>query len=112
MTDPNEKLQFMKDYITAALNAVGDYPYAWDVVNEVISDDSEDIRPDSPWNGVPDFMCEAFKLAKELRPNVKMFYNDYNHESTFGWMQNKSNKVYDLVRYKKNDGCGIDGVGF
>lgn len=30
--------ELMNDYIPFAMNQIGDYPFAWDVVNEAVSD--------------------------------------------------------------------------
>jgi len=66
----------MLSYIAGTVKAIGDYPIAWDVVNEAIDDGGGYIR-DSPWSKIPDFICKAFKATRTANPNIGRFYNDY-----------------------------------
>jgi endo-1,4-beta-xylanase len=104
--------KYMTKYITETVKAIGDYPIAWDVVNEAIDDASWKYIKESPWSIIPDYICKAFKAAKAANPNIKMFYNDYNIHSMTGAEQSKSDRVYKLVKDLHDRKCGIDGVGF
>ena len=89
--------------------------YAWDVVNEAISDSGGAWRTDSPWyqaagadedaDGVPDYIEAAFRFARAADPNARLFYNDYNIESGA-----KREAALRLVARLKAKGL-IDGVG-
>jgi len=97
----------MHTYIASTVKAIGDYPIAWDVVNEAIDDGSGYIR-ESPWSKVPDFVCKAFKAARSANPYVGRFYNDYG----FTYDAKKSAKILKLVKDLQDRDCGITGVGF
>ena len=102
----------MIDYITSTITTIGDYPFAWDVVNESIDNNSSKYIKESPWSIIDDYVCKAFKAAKAANPKIKMYYNDYKHESNVGRYASKSDRVYKLVKDLKDRNCGIDGVGF
>lgn len=112
-TNATKLENFMIRYIKRTVKTMGDYPHAWDVVNEAVSDDATgDIIKMSPWSFIDDYICKAFKAAKEANPNIKLFYNDYKHASMTGIYKTKSDRVFELVKTLKTNGCGIDGVGF
>ena len=108
----------MGEYITKTIQAVGDYPYAWDVVNEAILDGTNPpkLYKDSPWSVIDDFVCKSFKAAREAAPSgMKLFYNDYRHASMHGEYKTKSDRVFKMIKAMKEIGeveCPIDGVGF
>jgi len=114
--------EFMGEYITKTMHAIGDYPYAWDVVNEAIADgpNPKVIYKESPWSVIDDFVCKSFKAARKASPGMKLFYNDYKHASMYGSFKTKSDKVFNMVKEMKERGvddngaekCPIDGVGF
>lgn len=103
--------EFMVDYIHKTLAHVT-HPYAWDVVNEAVNDGPNYILKTSPWSIVDDYICKAFKAARDANPKVELFYNDYKHASMTGRYKSKSNKVFKLLKDLKSKGCPIDGVGF
>lgn len=98
--------------------------YTWDVVNEAVSNSAKagsqmnDYLKDTIWYQVPEFVCTAFKTAKTVVQmngwNTLLFYNDYNFEAgqEGSAFFDKSENVYDLVKYLVDNDCGIDGVGF
>lgn len=109
---PHKLEAFMNSYIEKVMTNVGDYPFAWDVVNEAVTDGYKGVMKTSPWSIVPDYVCKAFKKAKEMNPKAELFYNDYKHASMEGRYKMKSDKVYNFVKDLKDRGCGVDGVGF
>jgi len=88
----------------------------WDVVNEVISDDSTGegdsflMRDSYLYQEVPDFVDLSFKTARELDPTVKLFYNDYETEGVDIHM-GKTRAVYNFVKDLVERGVPLDGVG-
>ena len=100
------------EYITKTVKTVGDYPYAWDAVNEAISDNHNELLKESVWKHIPDLVCKVFKTAKAANPKIKFFYNDYNIIYGSGWQKSKTDKVFNFVKDLKERDCGIDGVGF
>merc|ERR1712147_137914 len=96
-TNATKLEEFMGEYITKTIKAVGDYPYSWDVVNEAIVDGPSPsvIFKDSPWSVIDDFICKSFRAARKAAPKgMKLFYNDYKHASMHGNYQTKSDKVF------------------
>ncbi|KAI0103842.1 family 10 glycosyl hydrolase [Nemania sp. FL0031] len=91
-------------------NVVGHYKgkcYAWDVVNEGLNDDGT-YRQNVFYNVLGDsYFALAFKAAAAADPAAKLYYNDYNIEST-GSKQAAAAKIVTLV---KSAGAKIDGVG-
>ena len=101
-------LQRLKDHITAVVSRYKGKIYAWDVVNEAISDKpGEYLRP-SLWYQVcgEEYIVRAFEYAHAADPNAILFYNDYNEINA-----TKREKIYKLVKSLKDAGVPIGGVG-
>lgn len=101
-------LQRLKDHITTVVSRYKGKVYAWDVVNEAISDKpGEYLRP-SPWYQVcgEEYIAKAFEYAHAADPNAILFYNDYNEINGA-----KREKIYRLVKGMKDAGVPIGGVG-
>ncbi|WP_293783218.1 endo-1,4-beta-xylanase [uncultured Pedobacter sp.] len=81
--------------------------YAWDVVNEVIADDSAYFRK-SPLYQIAgeDFVEMAFRYAHQADPDAQLFYNDYNTEQPL-----KREKIYKMLKGLLAKGVPIHGVG-
>ena len=115
-----EKLfQNMKHHITAIVERYKDVVYAWDVVNEAISDGGWQGgrrgmgEHPSPYRNSPlyqiagdEFIKKAFIYAREADPNVLLFYNDYNDADP-----GKRDRIYNMVKSMKEEGVPIDGIG-
>ena len=115
-----EKLfQNMKHHITAIVERYKDVIYAWDVVNEAISDGGWQAgrrgmgEHPSPYRNSPlyqiagdEFIKKAFIYAREADPNVLLFYNDYNAADP-----EKRDRIYNMVKSMKEEGVPIDGIG-
>ncbi|MBP3576882.1 MAG: endo-1,4-beta-xylanase [Lachnospiraceae bacterium] len=88
--------------------------YAWDVVNEAVSDSSGTYRSDnenSMWWKVyqsNEFIIQAFRFANKYMPaDVDLYYNDYNECSV-----KKSAGIVQLLKdVKAAEGTRIDGMG-
>jgi len=107
-TDYAKLEKFMLSYIDSTVKAIGDYPIAWDVINEAISDEEGVFIRNSPWNNITDFVCKAFNASRNANPKVGRFYNDFNMITS----QSKADKVYKLIKDLHDRDCGITGVGF
>jgi endo-1,4-beta-xylanase len=108
-------LQNMKHHITAIMERYKDVVYAWDVVNEAISDGGRPVmgQKPSPYRNSPlyqiagdEFIKKAFIYAREADPNVLLFYNDYNAADP-----QKRDRIYNMVKSMKEEGVPIDGIG-
>ena len=97
-------------HITAMAKQFGDSSYAFDVVNEAVSDNGNPnvILKNNTWYpALPDYIDVAFTTARALMPKAKLFYNDYAGEG----LSSKSDKIYNLVSGMLDRGIPIDGVG-
>jgi len=101
-------LQRLKDHIFTVAGRYKGKIYAWDVVNEVIDDDSTKFLRNSLWYQIcgEDFIVKAFEYARQADPNAKLFYNDYNTERP-----EKMERLYKLMKKLVDAKVPIDGVG-
>jgi endo-1,4-beta-xylanase len=96
-------------YVTDVVTHFRGKVYAWDVVNEVISDDPHQVyREDSPWYRAlgKDYIAIAFRAARAADPNVKLYINEYNTDDP-----GKRAKLLAVIRELRAQGVPIDGVG-
>jgi endo-1,4-beta-xylanase len=99
----------LRHYVTDVVTHFRGKVYAWDVVNEVISDDPHQIyREDSPWYRAlgKDYIAVAFRAARAADPDVKLYINDYNTDDA-----GKRAKLLSVIRELRAEGVPIDGVG-
>ena len=101
-------LQRLKDHITAVVTRYKGTIYAWDVVNEVISDRPDEYFRNSLFYQIcgEEFVAKAFQYAHEADPNALLFYNDYNEISA-----SKRAKIIRMVKGLKDAGIPIHGIG-
>ncbi|MEU6858367.1 endo-1,4-beta-xylanase [Glycomyces sp. NPDC046736] len=116
--DSDEDRQIMLDRLEAHIGAIaehyGDRIWAWDVVNEVISDNNAEVYRNSRWYqifGGTEYISAAFEIAREQfdavgASDVKLFINDYGTENP-----GKRDNLYGLVEQMLADGVPVDGVG-
>jgi GH35 family endo-1,4-beta-xylanase/enterochelin esterase-like enzyme len=101
----------MREHIHAVINRYKDVVYAWDVLNEAISDGGG--QDGSPYRKTrqlelcgDEFIVKIFQYAREADPTAKLFYNDYN-----AFEPGKRDRIYEMVRKMKAAGAPIDGIG-
>jgi endo-1,4-beta-xylanase len=101
-------LKRLKDHITAVATRYKGKVYAWDVVNEAISDKPDEFLRNSEWLKIcgEEYITKAFQYAHEADPNALLFYNDYNEINPV-----KREKIFKLVKSLKDAGVPIHGVG-
>jgi endo-1,4-beta-xylanase len=101
-------LQRMKDHIMTVVGRYKGKIYAWDVVNEAISDKKDEyLRPSKFLQIIgEEYIAKAFQWAHEADPAAKLFYNDYNEISPV-----KREKMIRLVKGLKDAGVPIHAVG-
>ncbi len=101
-------LQRLKDHITAVVSRYKGVIYAWDVVNEVISDKSDEYFRPSTWYRVcgEEFVAKAFEYAHAADPDALLFYNDYNEISP-----SKREKIIRMIRGLQSKGVPVHGIG-
>lgn len=102
-------LQHMKTHIEALAARYGDIVWAWDVVNEVVDETTDDGLRRSRWYEIlgRDFIGHAFRFARGALPDdVKLFINEHSTENpTKLWHYRK------LIERLQDDGVPVDGVG-
>lgn len=101
-------LQRLKDHITTVVNRYKGKVYAWDVVNEAISDVPGEYLRNTAWLKIigEEYITKAFQWAHEADPRALLFYNDYNETNPV-----KREKIYRLVKSLKDAGVPVHGIG-
>lgn len=101
-------LQRLKDHITTVVTRYKGTVYAWDAVNEVISDNPNEFYRNSEFYKIcgEEYIAKAFQWAHEADPEALLFYNDYNEISPV-----KREKIFRLVKKLKDAGVPIHGLG-
>jgi uncharacterized protein (TIGR03437 family) len=107
----------LQDHITTVMAHYQGKIFAWDVVNEAVSDtqgSTGTALKDSVWYNQPGigltgtgYVEQAFRWAHAADPNALLFYNDYNIEDSGA----KFNAVYAMVKDFVARGVPINGVG-
>jgi endo-1,4-beta-xylanase len=115
---PAQMSAILQDHITTVVSHYKGQVFAWDVVNEAISDSAsgtgtdlkDGIWYDQPGIGLPGtgFVEQALRWARAADPNALLFYNEYSIEGPGPKFQAMYNMVKDFV----SRGVPIDGVGF
>lgn len=101
-------LHRLENHIRGVVSHFGSDVYAWDVVNEIIDESQPDGFRRSPWFNITgtDYIDTAFRVAREVAPDAKLFINDFNTT-----LEPKRTFLYNLVRNLQSRGIPIDGVG-
>lgn len=101
-------LDRLRTHIHTVVNRYKGKVYAWDVVNEAIDDNPNNLLRNSKWKEIigEDFVEKAFEYAHEADPNAKLFYNDYNSV-----MPEKAARIYTLLKRLKDKNIPIHGMG-
>ncbi len=107
--------QRLREHIHTVVNRYKDVVYAWDVVNEAMSDAGYGRRGQEPnpyresraWKLCGDeFIAKAFQFAHEADPNAILVYNDYN-----AFQPAKRDRIYNMVKKMQEAGVPITGIG-
>jgi len=103
-----ELLRRMKEHIDTVVGRYKGRIYAWDVVNEVIADEGEELLRRSPWTEIAGdaFIARAFEYAHAADPAAELYYNDYNESNP-----HKREKIYRLLKSLIEQGVPIHGFG-
>jgi uncharacterized protein (TIGR03437 family) len=107
----------LQDHITTVMTHYKGQVFAWDVVNEAISDTQTGtgtVMKDSIWYNQPGigatgtgYVEQALRWARSADPDALLFYNDYNIEAPGA----KFNALYAMVKDFVARKVPIDGVG-
>ncbi|KEZ43728.1 hypothetical protein SAPIO_CDS4357 [Scedosporium apiospermum] len=98
----------IRSHITNVMNHYKGQCYSWDVVNEALEDDGK-FRQSPMFRAMgEDFITFSFKVAEEVDPSVKLYYNDFNIER---YINDKIRATHALVKRAKESGARVDGIG-
>jgi endo-1,4-beta-xylanase len=102
--------EIMKQHIRKVVTHCKGRVVSWDVVNEAISDTTENYYRKTIWyrNLGEGFIERAFRYAHEADPQAKLFYNEYGTERD----TLKFSKTIEMVRRLQEKGVPIHGIGF
>ncbi|MEZ5323466.1 MAG: endo-1,4-beta-xylanase [Verrucomicrobiales bacterium] len=103
-----ELLERMRDHIHAVVGRYKGKVKVWDVVNEAIADNGDEVLRKSPWSVIigPDFINKAFEYAHEADPEAVLRYNDYGLENP-----DKRAKLLKLIKSLKEQGVPVMAIG-
>jgi len=98
----------MRKHISTVVGRYKGRVSQWDVVNEAISDESNEFLRPSPWLSAigDDYIAEAFHAAHEADPNAILIYNDYSNDR-----DDKCQKTVRLLQSLIEKGVPIHAVG-
>lgn len=102
----------VSDALRAHINTVvGRYAgriATWDVVNEALNHEGTGMRENPFLIALGEFyLDEAFAAARAADPSATLLYNEYD----VGWLNEKSEMMYELVERLLARDVPIDGVG-
>ena len=106
--DREELLKRMKTHIDSVVGRYKGTIYSWDVVNEAISDNPDELLRKSDWLDIvgADFIAKAFEYAHVADPDAELYYNDYN-----AIIPEKRDRIYKMLKKLVENDVPIDGVG-
>lgn len=98
----------MKEHIQTVVTRYKDVVYAWDVVNEAISDSQAEFYRSSPFYRIigEEFIEKAFEWAHAADTSALLFYNDYNEIDSV-----KRGKIIQLISRLTQKGIPVHGIG-
>lgn len=98
----------IEQHIHSVVGRYIDDIYCYDVINEVISDDENEMFRDTILYriGREELIERAFIAAHEAAPKAKLYINDYN-----ACIPHKCEKIYRLVKHLIDKGIPIHGIG-
>ncbi|MFW5807699.1 MAG: endo-1,4-beta-xylanase [Spirochaetota bacterium] len=101
-----ELMAVLEDHIKTVVGHYKGKVYAWDVVNEPL--DGSEYRT-TIWEHYigPEYIEYAFRWAHEADPDALLYLNDYSN----GEINDKSTKMYEMVKDLLEKGVPIHGVG-
>jgi endo-1,4-beta-xylanase len=101
-------LQRIKDHITSVVTRYKNDVYAWDVVNEAISDAKDTFYRPTKFYEIcgEEFIAKAFEWAHAADPDAVLFYNDYNEIDPV-----KRQKIISLVNKLRAAGVPVHAIG-
>ena len=107
ISDPAALQATVDEHITATMNHFAGRIERWDVVNEPLASLGTDNSSSVLWTLGPQWIAEAFRLARSLDPTAELWLNEYGSD----WVPGKHDALLALVSDLVADGVPIDGIG-
>ncbi|KAK7054385.1 hypothetical protein VNI00_003579 [Paramarasmius palmivorus] len=100
----------LKHHIEVIMDRYRGKIYAYDVVNEPISDTPNATFRETIWTHKlgEESVAKALTYARQADPVPKLYINDYDIEG----INAKSNSLYEVAKSLKKDGVPLDAIGF
>jgi endo-1,4-beta-xylanase len=101
-------LHLLRQHINDVVGRYKGKIYAWDVVNEAVPDTGQSLYRRSKFYEIigEDYLEKAFEYAHAADPEARLFYNDYNTESS-----SKRERIFQLLKKLKEKNVPVHGVG-
>ena len=105
--DPAMVKSRLETYVRTVVGRYKGRIFAWDVVNEPVSDGDGPYRDNVWFRAVgSDYIDWAFQAAREADPDCLLFLNDYNTENP-----DKLRRLVTVVAGMRERGVPVDGIG-
>ena len=104
-----EALDILREHIFTVMRHFRGRVFAWDVLNEGLSDKGPGLREEGPWYHSigPAYVERVYHWAHEADPQALLFYNDYGMDG----MSEKADRCYQWVKALLDRGAPIHGIG-
>jgi endo-1,4-beta-xylanase len=104
-----EIAEILHEHITTVVGHFRGRVAEWDVLNEPLDDDSNQLR-DTIWKRAlgAGYVATIFQWAHEADPQARLYVNEYGVEAAGA----KADALFTLVQSARTAGVPIDGVGF
>jgi len=105
-----EALDILREHIFTVMRHFRGRVFAWDVLNEGLSDRGPGLREEGPWYRSigPEYVERVYRWAHEADPQALLFYNDFDMDG----MSEKADRCYRWVKDLLARGVPIHGIGF
>ena len=111
ITDPTDMEKAIVDHINCVVGGFKGQIRAWDVVNEIFSDDFAGLKETHFYNVLgEEYVSIAFNAARAADPAAKLYINDYGLDNV-SWMKFQPGSIIDKVKEWKSQNIPIDGIG-
>ncbi|KAL6912644.1 hypothetical protein FSST1_010404 [Fusarium sambucinum] len=107
ITSPDALRAEITEHFEAVMHRYKGKMDRWDVVSEALKTNGSGLAPNHFYDTLgPDWVEEAFRIARAADPDAKLFLNENLVES----MPNKRQELYDMVAKLISKGVPIDGI--
>jgi endo-1,4-beta-xylanase len=104
-----EAFDILREHIFSVMGHFRGRVFAWDVLNEGLSDNGPGLREEGPWYRSigPEYVERVYHWAHEADPQALLFYNDFGMDG----MSEKADRCYRWIKELMARGVPIHGIG-